>query len=212
MTYSGSGGSYEHAARLQQDGLDFRIRFDYPLTPESVVFDVGAHDGRWTHDLINWHGFTPLMFLFEPVPNWYEQAATRFAGNNKICVYNVGLGSEYKHCQFLVDATDSYRTGAYSTTGHAVDVELRDILSVIEDLRVETIDLLAANIEGGEFELLERMIESGSISRVKNLLVQAHAVVPEAEARWAKICEGLATTHDVVYSYPFTWESWRRKL
>lgn len=32
---------------------------DYPLDPDSIVFDVGGHKGTWTNDLIDALGFSP---------------------------------------------------------------------------------------------------------------------------------------------------------
>jgi hypothetical protein len=67
------------------------------------------------------------------------------------------------------------------------------------------------NIEGGEYELLERMLERGLTERVCDLQIQFHNFSPDAAERMAAIQRGLAATHRPTYQYRFVWENWRRR-
>ena len=73
------------------------------------------------------------------------------------------------------------------------------------------IDLMKVNIEGGEYDLLEHLVETAVISKIANLQVQFHDFVPNAEARMAAIQACLRQTHVLTYQFPFIWENWRIK-
>lgn len=73
------------------------------------------------------------------------------------------------------------------------------------------IALMKINIEGGEYELLEHMLDTGLVSRVCNFQVQFHDFVPDAYPRMLAIQERLRATHELTYYFPFIWENWKRK-
>ncbi|TMA87233.1 MAG: FkbM family methyltransferase, partial [Deltaproteobacteria bacterium] len=75
---------------------------------------------------------------------------------------------------------------------------------------IETIALMKINIEGGEYDLLDHLIETGFVSRIDNIQVQFHDFVAEAESRMVRIQERLSQTHAITYQYPFVWENWRK--
>ena len=67
------------------------------------------------------------------------------------------------------------------------------------------------SIEGGEYELLDHLIETGYVSSIENIQVQFHDFIPQAEDKMKKIQAHLRQTHVLTYQYPFVWENWRRK-
>lgn len=71
---------------------------------------------------------------------------------------------------------------------------------------------MAINAEGEEYPLLDRLIESGYISKIENLLVQFHDIYQkDAEERMNRIQRELLKTHRPVFQYKFVWERWKRK-
>ena len=73
------------------------------------------------------------------------------------------------------------------------------------------IDLMKINIEGGEYEFLEYLLDTGLAVKIKNVQVQFHDFVPNAETRTKSIQERLSQTHSLTYQYEFVWENWRVK-
>ena len=73
---------------------------------------------------------------------------------------------------------------------------------------IERVALLKLNIEGGEFELLEHLLDSGEIERFENIQVQFHWFAPEAHRRMQRIHEQLTVSHQTTYQYRFVWENW----
>ena len=89
---------------------------------------------------------------------------------------------------------------------------LVELWGIVKELNLsKDIDLISINIEGGEYSLLDRIIESGFISHIKELQVQFHTTVPNAAKERKRIVEKLLQTHNSSYSYPFVWEGFVRK-
>lgn len=68
------------------------------------------------------------------------------------------------------------------------------------------------NIEGGEYEVLESLIESSAVSQFRSILIQFHPQPTGWEARREKIVEQLRSTHDRIWCYPMVWEKWLLRL
>ena len=87
----------------------------------------------------------------------------------------------------------------------------KDITEVIKDLDIEKIDLLKLNIEGSEYDLLEKLIKSGLISTIDKLQIQFHENINDADLRRDRIRSDLNTTHKEIWSYYMVWERWDKK-
>ena len=74
-----------------------------------------------------------------------------------------------------------------------------------------SVALMKINIEGGEYDLLDRMIETGLVESIDNLQVQFHNFTVDAKRRMERIQEALQRTHTLNYQYRFVWENWVRK-
>jgi hypothetical protein len=90
-------------------------------------------------------------------------------------------------------------------------IEFEDAAEFFGKHNIESIDLLKVNIEGGEYELLPRLLETGLINRIKILQIQFHNVGWDSEMRMELICRELAKTHSPTYQYKFVWENWVRR-
>ena len=67
---------------------------------------------------------------------------------------------------------------------------------------------MKVNIEGGEYDLLEGLIENGLTARIRNIQVQFHDFVPNAYERMKNIQLSLSKTHKITYQFEFVWENW----
>lgn len=185
---------------------DETLRLDYDLSPDSVVLDIGGHEGDWSSAI--WKRYGSRIWVFEPMPGSSRALERRFASMPAITVLPFGLGAETKDAIFadLGDCSSLYRTG-----GRDVQVSIRDVVDVLRDLGLTHIDLVKINIEGGEYDLIERLIESGWIERCRDLQVQFHRCASDAENRREKIRSTLLASHEITYDFAFVWENWRRK-
>lgn len=185
---------------------DNTLRLDYDLAATSIVFDLGGYRGEWSEQIHRRYGCR--IFVFEPAPSFASQITDRFRSQSDISVFGFALGASDGTLQLSLNenATSSYTSG----TGDFVEAEVRDFIAFLDDQQIEGIDLLKINIEGGEYELLDHLISTGCISRVRHIQVQFHSFVPGAEERVEDIRRRLWETHVPVYSLDWIWESWTR--
>lgn len=194
------------AARWFRDRGDETLRLDYPLERASVVFDCGGFEGDWAAAIHQRYGST--VYVFEPVQAFLADIRKRFAGNPSVQTFGYGLHSRTEQATITLAGNAS---STFGDAGSAETIALRDVAEVLAELKVSHIDLIKINIEGGEFELLERLLDTGLISAVDHVQVQFHRFVSGAPARRQRIRERLAATHTLRYDYDFIWESWSRK-
>ncbi|WP_153557927.1 FkbM family methyltransferase [Roseimaritima sediminicola] len=191
--------------RWNTDRGDQTLRLDYDLSADDIVFDVGGYQGEWAAAMHGRYGCR--VHVFEPLPQYYQQIQNRFADVPAVDVHAFGLSGRDQTISLgvLDDATSQFKTAEDS-----VACELRSISRFIETHRIEQVALLKLNIEGGEYELLEHLIDSGLISRFRDIQVQFHWFVPGAHRRMQRLHQKLQQSHRPTYQYRFVWENWTR--
>ena len=177
-------------------------RYDYPLTPNSVVFDVGAYEGNFAREIHAKYGCR--VVCFEPV--FYRQLQQRFAVNAKIVVLPFGLGGR-SHTQSMGVSGDS--KGKHSPAAQRVMVEIVNVCEM--QSAYGPVDLLKLNCETAEFEILEALLEHGRTWQIQDIQVQFHRCAPDAERRRQMIRNGLLCTHALTFDAPWCWENYRIK-
>lgn len=192
----------------KRDRGDERLRMNYPLTADSVVLDVGGYVGDFASAVFE--KFGSRVLIFEPMQRFYEQCEQRFAHNNAVTVFNYGLGAADEQLQ-LSDSADASSFCRDGSGGGGVTAQLRDVDAVWRELKLEQIDLMKINIEGGEYSLLRRMLDLGLADRVNNFQVQFHNFVPDAVSLREELRQRLAATHTEDWCYDFVWENWQNR-
>lgn len=187
---------------------DMTLRLDYKLNENSIVFDMGGFVGQWASDLFA--KYCCRIHIFEPVSEFADDIKKRFSANYKIIVHNFGLSDSTKQVAIKLDKEGStvYKKGSECERTTVNLIKAEDFL---KQNSVEHIDLMKINIEGGEYDLIEHLIETGFIKKITDLQVQFHNFVPEAIERMHKIQGELQETHYITYQYPFVWENWHLK-
>lgn len=183
---------------------DKTLRINYDLDANSLVFDLGGYEGQWASDIFSMYCCT--IHIFEPVSEFSSEIQRRFYKNEKIFVHNFGLSNEDKIVDIAVNGNSS------SICKKGKNVKSGRIIKAIDFIRennIEKIDLMKINIEGGEYDLLEHLIASEYVKYIKNIQVQFHDFVPNAEQKMLTIQKKLSITHVLTYQYLFVWENWR---
>jgi FkbM family methyltransferase len=192
--------------RWVADRGDERLRLDYPLDRSSVVLDVGGYEGRWAEQVAARFGCD--LHVFEPVPAYADAIEARLGPGHGVTVHRYGLAGRDGEVAFTLAADGS---SALRGIGTPVRVPMRAAAGVFDELGLVRVDLMKVNIEGGEYELLEHLLDRGLMPRIVHLQVQFHDFVPRAAARMDAILTRLAATHAPAWRYPFIWESWTRR-
>jgi len=191
----------------QQQG-EKRLRYEYDLPVRPVVFDLGGFQGDWTSEIAA--RYQAKIEVFEPHPIFAKYITHRFKDNNDINVHTFGLGARNEKLKLGTNA-ESSSAFKIEEKANVVEIDLKNVKDFIIKGNFNQIDLIKINIEGGEYELLEKLIEEGLIVRFKELQIQFHHFIPNAKNRMKKIQEALSETHEITYQFEFLWENWKLK-
>lgn len=192
-------------ARFYANGGRELLFNDLTLDGHSVVIDAGGYDGQWASDLYG--RYCSKIMIFEPVRRHAATIKSRFCKNSSITVVAAGLGGKARREVIHVSGAESSIFGRGPTRE---TIEIFDVVDVWRQFRLNTVDLLKLNIEGCEYEVLERLITTGFIKNIKTLLVQFHRISMSSRNRRLEIARALEMTHQTVFRYEFVWERWDR--
>ena len=129
-------------------------------------------------------------------------------------LFRVRLGREpTRRVSLALEGPGSTIFAKPGTVENGRRAQIRDVVGVLDELRRRpTIDLCKVNIEGGEYDLFDRLIEADWISPHPDPLDPVPRVAPERlRAAAVRSVGRFARTHDEVWDYPFVWEMWRRR-
>ncbi len=192
--------------RWFKDKGDSTLRLDYPLTEDSVVFDIGGYKGEWAQKIAE--RYNPYICIFEPVPKFYSLIIEKFKKNPKVSIFNFGLFDKNRVEKLSINHDSS---SIYRSSENIIEILLVDIFEFLNKTGIEKIDLMKINIEAAEYPLLRRMIDKKIVERCHDIQIQFHTFYPNAIQLRDEIREALRETHFITYDYPFVWENWRKK-
>lgn len=183
-------------------------RLDYDLNEESIVFDLGGYLGDWSAAI--YCMYSPHIFVFEPIQYYHDLIEKRFKKSYKVQAFNYALLDEDAELSITLrnDATSLFKG---SDLGVPVNIKQLDILKFLNSNNLNRIDLLKLNVEGSEYAILERLVSSGWIHKIKHVQVQFHDFMDSSKERRDNIRRLISQTHEEKYNFEFVWEGWTRK-
>ena len=183
---------------------DNTLAVDYNLTEDSTIMDLGGFNGVWASQMIA--KYNPNVYIVEPIPSFYANLVNVFSNNSKVNLKNIGISDKNKDGFIFINGDGS---SSNLTSGEKVSVKFKTIESILKEFGLSDIDLLQINIEGDEYSVLHNMIESGFNNKFKNIQVQFHLGIENAEAKRDSIRQRLIEKgFKIKFDYPFVWESW----
>jgi FkbM family methyltransferase len=192
--------------RWFNDKGDKTHRLNYELNENSLVLDLGGYEGQWASDIFG--KYLCNIYVFEPYQEYFNNLKKRFEQNSKIKLFNFGLASKESQVTLNISADSS---SIFKTGSNTAQVLLQSASDFFIQHKISKIDLIKINIEGGEYDLLDHLIESKYISKINNIQVQFHDFFPNAKERMEKIQIELSKTHKRTYYFEFVWENWELK-
>ena len=141
--------------KWKKDQGDKLLRLNYELNENSVVFDIGGYEGEWSLKIFN--KYKCKIYIFEPITIFANIIKNKFIKNNKIKVYAFGLGKKDTSTNINLDEDGS---SLYKKSKKIEKVEIKNIANFINNYKIEKIDLMKINIEGGEYDLMEKLLDS----------------------------------------------------
>jgi FkbM family methyltransferase len=182
------------------------LLYDLPVTTGSLVIDAGGYEGEWSAGMISRYGCRSQVF--EPVPAFFEHCQNHFKNNNLVQIHKAALGgSDRKTTLNVLDnGTSEYRVG---NNAQYIEADVIDVTRIFSEVGTR-VACFKLNIEGGEYEVLERMLETNNIALCDSLLIQFHRQPEGYEARYKNIVAALHKTHTQSWCYEMVWDKWVR--
>ena len=186
---------------------DQTLRLNYELNENSIVFDLGGYKGEFASDI--YCKYSSTIYVFEPILDFFNIIQSKFSKSPKIKAFHFGLGD--KNESLKISLTDN-SSSVFIQSNQYETIQLKSIIDFVKEKKIDKVDLIKINIEGGEYSVLEALIENNMISIFTNIQVQFHDfLLDDGKERMYKIQENLSKTHKITYQYEFVWENWQLK-
>lgn len=184
------------------------LLYDVPVKTGNIVIDVGGYKGEWTATMIARYGCRSE--IFEPFPSYFEECKKLFSKNTFVRVHPLALGSSSRTTKFSFAANGTSEFIVKDDLDR-FEVKVMDVSTFFDQLDDESVACLKLNIEGGEYEVLERLLATKQIKKCRCLLIQFHAQPLGWERRLKDIEVKLRLTHTREWCFPMIWEKWVRQ-
>lgn len=171
------------------------------LQTGDIAIDCGASDGQCTRRLA---ATGATVYAFEPDPYGFAGLKATFGGTANVKLRNQAVGVEparvplFRSPAFVVNpdhyvqASSLYASKADVASTDSIIVEQIDLLSFIAALP-QRVALLKLDIEGSEVPILERLLDTGMVSRVDCIFAETHErIVPELLSRTIALRQRVA--------------------
>ncbi len=191
-------------------GMSGRVLLNtFDIDDQAVVMDVGAYVGDWAVAVLDNHN-GPTVHSFEPNPRSLEKLEEKAKRYPSLHVHPYGLSDSDATFALTLQGLGSSTFGAGPVADDAktVDVELRDVVAVMDELGLDHVDVLKVNIEGGEYPLFARLIEQDMLGRFGTIIIQFHEWVPGSYRGRLATRRALRKTHELDWDFNFVWEKW----
>lgn len=182
-------------------------RINYPLDENSIIFDIGGYEGTWSQKMFD--KYQSNIYIFEPVKAFYDIIKEKFKNNEKVKIFQFGLGAKNETIEINLDGDGSSHIHKKDSTKETI--EIKSLVEFIEQNNLDKINLVKINIEAAEFDLLDDVLKNDKAKVFDDIQVQFHTFIPDCVERRDAIREGLSKTHKLTYDFTFIWENWRIK-
>jgi len=194
--------------RWYREKGDKKLRLDYKLNENSLVFDIGGYVGDFSS--LIYEKYKCNVYIFEPSPVFFKTCVERFKNDKKILCFNYGL-SDSENELYLSNEKEASSITKNIKNKNVQSVKIRKFSNVFKELKINKIDLLKINIEGSEYSLMPHIIEEKLIEKINNIQIQFHIFITEAKDKRKAIINSLRKTHKNDWCYYFVWENWSLK-
>lgn len=205
------------------DSTHENMRYTYDLTKDSIVLDFGGFTGGFAEKLVSTYGCK--VYIYEAVNRYYWQIVKK--NNPNLIAFNCGVstsnGTAHIHVcdegsaigkfaeqKKLGDKNESYQRNVAKFTNEPPEkIVVRDVVQILNNYKC--VDLLKINIEGGEYEILPSIINSGYINNIKHLQIQFHDFVNNCDVLHTNITSELKKSHNLVFESMWNWSFFTKK-
>jgi FkbM family methyltransferase len=180
----------------------------FELTSNDWIVDAGGFRGEWSDEMLCRYG--AKVVIFEPNPPYAAQLRDRYMANDRVELIEAALSEQTGHRALSLCGEGSTLMSSTSASG-TIDVQLVDVRQLFQKRFSSGLGCLKLNVEGAEYEILEKLLSTGQVSGIRFILVQFHKGPLNCIQRREQIQMRLSESHNKVFDFPFVWELWREK-
>src|SRR3990167_2196575 len=140
-----------------------------------VAVDCGAHCGFWTKEMAERFD---RVFAFEAAPDTYRCLEKNISGYSNVKMFNHAVGARAASCRIMEDDKRKGNSGSrYIKAGLDIPIV------ALDEMNIETCDLLKIDVEGYEFAVIEGARK----------LIEKHrpVIIMETDKKFAKVRYGM---------------------
>lgn len=166
------------------------------LRPGDIAIDCGANIGLFTRKMA---ATGATVYAFEPDPYAFKVLRRDFSSIPHVMIRDCAVGTSqkrvhlYRSSEFSSDPLKSTISSSlfYSKqnmdTKSPIIVDQIDLCSFIAGMQ-SSIHIIKMDIEGAEVEIIEKLIETGLIHKIRSMFVETHEKqIPELTERMEAI-------------------------
>src|SRR5215831_3301635 len=151
--------------RFHRQGGNALLVNGLELNSNDWVLDGGGYLGRWTEEVVIRYGARSV--IVEAHPHFAANLRKRYLMNDRVEVIEGALGGASGNIVFSTRG-DSSTIIPSTVAGETVSVQLVDIKALIGERFSSGLGCLKLNVEGAEYEVLERLISARLAARIKS--------------------------------------------
>lgn len=152
------------------------------LNSGDVAIDCGANVGKVTGKMLEREA---EVYAFEPNPYAFAELEKRFGDKGNAHLINKGVWDRNDQIELFLHENSKQDQVKWSTgssilsaktnvdADRGVKIEVVDLAEFIQNLG-KPVKLLKIDVEGVEFDILKRLIESGTATKIESILVETH--------------------------------------
>ena len=183
-----------------------KLKYGMKLAPDGLVLDVGSYLGEFTQKMLKKNP-NMTFWLYEPIPKYFSACANRYKDRENIIVHQKAVSADGRDITMQINSLRSRQQNKIALDSTVV--ESKSIQEIFDS--VLNIELMKINIEGMEYECLEQLMLSGSLIKVRHLLIQFHNFESDSQERRNALRNKIEQDFYNIYTFEWIWELWIRK-
>lgn len=191
--------------RFILDGYTDLLFEDVNLESTDSVLVLGGYLGDSTQRWLDVSAGQVLVV--EPVKGYFQTLQSKFLDNPRVELFNLAVGAKSGQVDIYVNELESGSRIKSESVQVAQQMAISKFLKQLSNIP----KIVEINIEGGEYPVMQDLIDSTLVEEVETLIIQFHRYTYHDEVLRGNIRVKLSDTHKEVFSYDWVWERWDRK-
>ena len=140
-----------------------------------ILIDCGSNLGQGYEDLKQKLGINSdwKIFMFEPNHSCYKKLILKYQNKN-FKIFNKAVHSSNEYSVSSTVYNEFHNSKYNQVWDNYTEVESSDLIELIKSFEFSDDIFLKLDIEGSEYDLLEKLIENNILIKIKKLYVEFH--------------------------------------